>query len=596
VHAGSGFSSAARARRMVAALATLLWTRPANAGAVLTAADVERIIAQAVAEAERVRLRVTVAVVDHEGNVLGLFKMTDARDDITFRGFPKKAQSEAVFEMHQGLEGVLIGRVPLTGVLHVPGRCEGGQPTAPTELVRTGAAVAAISKAGTAAFFSTQGNAFTPRTAAFIIQPHFPPGVKETASGPLFGVQFSSLFGCSDVSSRLPLGLSGDAGGLPLYKRGRAVGGVGVEGDGIYTLDFDPRDDDVTKEELIATAAARTFAAPPHIRADQILVGGLRLPFANTRETSGRSPPAGFLTGKGTALVGSVDAPPSRFRRARLGGVAGTVDPCFFPPVGSVDPPVAGGGLSAEDVSRILTRGAREALRLRAAIRRPLGDHARVNIAVVDRGGGILGIFRTLDAPVFGFDVSVQKARATAFFSAPLAGEKLAALGNFTVRQFVAAAASDGLHLDGRIAYTDRSIGFIARPFFPDDIDGTSPGALSRPVETWSVFNDGLQVELVRPFFLSVVTGIPPELPSTCTGLSELKNGLQIFAGSMPLYRGSTLIGAVGVSGDGIDQDDAVAAAAGAGFGAPPALRADRVFVRGVRLPYFKLPRRPERR
>ena len=73
MHAGSGFCSAARACRMVAALATLLWTRPANAGAALTAADVERIIAQAVAEAERVRLRVTVAVVDHEGNVLGLF-------------------------------------------------------------------------------------------------------------------------------------------------------------------------------------------------------------------------------------------------------------------------------------------------------------------------------------------------------------------------------------------------------------------------------------------------------------------------------------------------------------------------------------------
>src|SRR5438067_2327299 len=99
--------------------------------------------------------------------------------NMAYRGFPKKAQSEAVFEMHQGLEGVLIGRVPLTGVLHVPGRCEGGQPTAPTELVRTGAAVAAISKAGAAAFFSTQGNAFTPRTAAFIIQPHFPPGLKE---------------------------------------------------------------------------------------------------------------------------------------------------------------------------------------------------------------------------------------------------------------------------------------------------------------------------------------------------------------------------------------------------------------------------------
>src|SRR5262249_5848744 len=31
-----------------------------------------------------------------------------------------------------------------------------------------------------------------------------------------------------------------------------------------------------------------------------------------------------------------------------------------------------------------------------------------------------------------------------------------------------------------------------------------------------------------------------------------------------------------------------------AGFGAPSDLRADQVFVRGVRLPYFKFPRNPE--
>src|SRR5437762_2569198 len=84
------------------------------------------------------------------------------------------------------------------------------------------------------------------------------------------------------------------------------------------------------------------------------------------------------------------------------------------------------------------------------------------------------------------------RARAAAFFSNPVAGEKLAALGNSTVRDFVEAAARDGLRLDGRVAYADRSIAFIARPFFPDDIDGTPPGPLSRPIETWSIFNDGL--------------------------------------------------------------------------------------------------------
>jgi hypothetical protein len=40
---------------------------------------------------------------------------------------------------------------------------------------------------------------------------------------------------------------------------------------------------------------------------------------------------------------------------------------------------------------------------------------------------------------------------------------------------------------------------------------------------------------------------------------NRARNGIQIFAGGVPLYRGTTLIGAIGVSGDGIDQDDMVA-------------------------------------
>ncbi len=603
---GDCLRSAARASFVAAVCAPWLCPWPAGATVALTAADVERIVEQTVAKAERVRLPATVAVVDHEGNILGLFAMSAAREDVTTRGL-SKARSEKVFALRQGIEGITFAsRVPEAGTLHVASRCEGGQPTAPADLVLTGAALAAVSKAGTAAFFSTQGNAFTPRTAAFIIQPHFPPGIKDTSGGPLFGVQFSSLFGCSDVNSRLPLGLSGDAGGLPLYKHGRAVGGVGVEGDGIYTLDFDPRDTDVTTEEIIATAATRGFPAPRQIRADQILVGGLRFPFANTRETPGGPPPAGFLSGKGSFLIGPSDAPPSRFHKVKLAGLPGTVDPCFYPPTASTDPPAGGGGLSPDEVLRILAHGAARANRLRAAIRRPLGDRARVNITVVDRRGNILGIFRTADAPVFGFDVSAQKARSAAFFSSSAAAGTLATLGNQAVQHFVTAAARVGLGLDGRIAYADRSIAFLARPFFPDGIDDTSPGPLSRPISTWSIFNDGLQVELVRPYVWSLISGDPPAPPfpppadarplPTCTGLSELANGLQIFAGSVPLYRGSTLVGAVGVSGDGIDQDDAVAASASAGFGAPRDMRADRVFVRGVRLPYSKLPRQPEDR
>ena len=74
--------------------------------------------------------------------------------------------------------------------------------------------------------------------------------------------------------------------------------------------------------------------------------------------------------------------------------------------------------LTATDVNTIITRAAQQANITRAAMRQPLGGNARVSIAVVDTAGVVLGVFRQQDAPVFGFDVSVQKARTAAFFPA----------------------------------------------------------------------------------------------------------------------------------------------------------------------------------
>ena len=54
------------------------------------------------------------------------------------------------------------------------------------------AVAVAISKAGTAAFLSSQGNAFSSRSAGFIVQQHFPPQVNFTPPGPLVGVNFSN--------------------------------------------------------------------------------------------------------------------------------------------------------------------------------------------------------------------------------------------------------------------------------------------------------------------------------------------------------------------------------------------------------------------
>ncbi|HKY05199.1 MAG TPA: heme-binding protein, partial [Blastocatellia bacterium] len=80
-----------------------------------------------------------------------------------------------------------------------------------------------------------------------------------------------------------------------------------------------------------------------------------------------------------------------------------------------------------------------------------------------------------------------------------------------------------------------------------------------------------------------------------CTAIADLPNGIQIFAGSVPLYKDGRLVGAIGVSGDGIDQDDLIAAMGSAGFESPAEIRADRLFVRGVRLPFVKFPRHPNR-
>ena len=81
--------------------------------------------------------------------------------------------------------------------------------------------------------------------------------------------------------------------------------------------------------------------------------------------------------------------------------------------------------------------------------------------------------------------------------------------------------------------------------------------------------------------------------PCPCTQVPELKNGLQIFAGGIPIYRGNTLIGAVGVSGDGIEQDDLISAGGAQLFPPPQAMQSDKFFVRGVRLPFVKFPPRP---
>jgi uncharacterized protein GlcG (DUF336 family) len=264
------------------------------------------------------------------------------------------------------------------------------------------------------------------------------------------------------------------------------------------------------------------------------------------------------------------------------------------------------GGLTAPEVQTILTQGIQTAYSLRAAIREPQESFVQVNVFVVDVDGSVLGYLGTPDAPVFGFDVSAQKARAAAFFSGRNAGSDLRTARTTTtvpLGSFVDRAQQDGIAFDGSIAFSNRAVGFIHRPFFPDGIDGTPPGPLSTGLPEWSVFNVGLQLAIVQDALFTILTGgqvpLSPSGQPKCSAenIIGIQNGTQIFAGSVPLYKNGQLVGGVGVSGDGIDQDDNVAFGASQGFEAPEAIRSDQVEIptgdSETRLPFIKLPRNP---
>jgi uncharacterized protein GlcG (DUF336 family) len=607
----------------------------ATAATFLTTDDVQDVIARAVAEAQARNAPATIAVVDRVGNVLGVFQMTNAPQTITI-------QSSATTPVSGGLEGVNI--IPST--------------------------LAAIAKAVTGAYLSSEGNAFSTRTASQIVQQHFNPLEALASSGPLSGVQFSSL-PCSDLTTRFtmggapgpgpnrtPLGLSADPGGFPLYKSGTVVGGVGVLADGIYTLDQNITDKDTDLDEVIAVAATFSRAAPDDRRANRLTVDGRALRFSDMTEadliSAPRSPPAfASISGSagtlqvvqgytdGVVMAGTPFGQPASGIRPDTQDypgldafvlVDGTNAERFRPRAGTE----ASGGFTDSEVREILRSALMIANRARAQIRRPLGAGARVTISVVDTHGVILGIARTRDAPIFGIDVSLQKARAAAFFSGAQAGSLLTALpdavylnggltalGSVPLGSYVTAMQSfTGVPTaltDGQIAITARTLGNLSRVFYPDGIDGNPAGPLAKPMGQWSVFSTGIQLDLVYNALVqhvAFVLGAAPDVPQNCTGVSgfnaavpfmtsgaiaALANGIQIFPGSAPVYRNRTLIGAVGVSGDGVDQDDMVsflgiqdaATRLGTFAQAPMDMRADQLQPAGARLRYIGCPQAP---
>ena len=518
----------------------LIWRLPflvaalfyaATASAQLTEDDVRLVLNQAATRAQEISPNSVIAVVDREGYVLGIWTV------------------------------------------------RGGEPS--DEEIAT-----SVSKGGTAAFLSSDQNAFTSRTAGFIIQQHFPPGVKNTPTGPLVGVGLSSL-AFSDVNrfKQIPVSptptptpasfngqspgtfgdmipgtsLDGTPGGVPLYKGGHLVGGVGVTGDGTPgpIVGFRAQNPFVfiggpDIDEDVALAGQIGYKPSSDILASNVYINGISLEYV---ESTTELPDPLTMPGKAADKYPIRASPaPFAYPVATLGGVVGQIrqpiidDPC----PGTINGQAR---LTAAEVTGILAAAADRVRTTRAGIRLPIGIQMQAFISVVNfpnqdgTGPKVLGTFRTGEATVFSWDVAVQKARTAIAFS------------------------NNG----NTVAMSARTVGFLAQSHYPPGIDANHAGPYFGQQEAVSGLSGTLDDVKPNPAAFS------PDLP----------NGITIFPGGFPLYRNGQLVGAIGVSGDGVDQDDLVAASGTVDFLTPLEIGADETIFEGARLPYAKFPRDP---
>lgn len=431
-----------------------------------------------------------------------------------------------------------------------------------------GDAERAVALARTAAFFSNDTAPLSSRTVRFVSGIHFPPAVERTPNAALYGIEATNR-GCD-------LNVSFNAG--KSVPPARALNGlpcnfVDTRGCGLGPL--------TGKQDSTQTGRAAQLTVNPGgvpiFRAaaagGAVLLGGVGvtgIPLAEAEYAAFQGafqPPVGIpfsaLGSPGVVFIDGVRLPFVRHLRPPAGSAPGAPVPAAAisardgdcVPDGYLVGPRAGNGLSAAEVDRIVQQAIAGARRTRAVIRLPAGSRARMVFAVGDLDGELLALYRMPDAPVFSIDVAAAKARNVVYFSS---GDP--------------AAARDLPAVPAGTAVTNRTLSFAAQPLFPAGISAP-PGP----------FFDLFRADVANP----------------CSQGSQTpnanQNGIVWFPGSIPLYRGDQLTGGLGVSGDGVEQDDYVSWLGSEGFRPPERLWADRVFVRGVRLPFLKFPRNPER-
>ena len=408
----------------------------------------------------------------------------------------------------------------------------------------------AVALARTAALFSNNQAPLSSRTVRFISGIHFPPGVSDAPNADLYGIENTNrgcplnatfiagqnvnpsrsinglnpglgvITGKADVDDSAPEAVN--PGGVPLFKNGSAVGGIGVVSTSAQVAEF-AAFTGASQPGFLPTTAQ---LPPPGV----VIIGGIALPFVNQITLPNGSTPG--------SPAGSFIAGPA---------------PGSLPPEGDLVGPTGGtSGLTQSDVATIVNQAVSTADLTRAVIRLPSGSRTRMTIAVADLDGTLLALHRMPDATVFSIDVAVAKARNVIYFSNSAGTPDLPGVPSGT-------------------AVTNRTISFGAQPLFTPGIDGSGPG----------------------PFFNLFLFDLAHPCTQGSQPANANQNGVVFFPGSLPLYKNGVLVGGLGVSGDGVDQDDYVANAGAKGFEAPTTIRADQVQINGVRLPYQKFPRNP---